>query len=126
MLFTLSGCCVGQDLLPEGPVEASLRKNVTLKTLVDLKDDFITFTWFFDRGSRLVPIVTVTPAEETVAEDYQGRVHVNQTNGFLTLGPLKTSDRGYYIATMVTSATKTTGQTMLRVLGESFFSFRGA
>lgn len=102
-------------------MEAVLNKNVTFKTLVDLKADFITFVWSFYRGSELIPIVTVTPTGETVAAGYQGRVWVNRTNGFLTLGPLKAEDRGYYNATMVTSEMEKTGETMLRVLGESFF-----
>nr|XP_046274618.1 uncharacterized protein LOC124075182 isoform X3 [Scatophagus argus] len=117
LLFVITGCCVGQDLLPDGPVEAVLRKNVTFETLVDFKDDFITFTWYFSRGSELKPIVTVTPTGETVSEGYQGRVQVNRTNGFLTLGPLKANDRGYYKATMVTSKKRLTGETMLRILG---------
>lgn len=120
MFFFFSGCCAGQHLLPEGPVEAVLRKNVTFKTLVDLKN-FSTFVWFFNRGTGQVPIVTVTPTGVTVAEGYQGRVQVNRTNGFLTLGPLMENDRGYYNATMVTSEMIKTGETMLRVLGESFF-----
>ncbi|KAG8004928.1 hypothetical protein GBF38_010767, partial [Nibea albiflora] len=112
-----SGCCVGQDLLPEGPVSGRFKKNVTFRTLIDLKDDFISFVWHFDRGSRLVPIVTVTPAGVTVGEDYQGRAWVNRTNGFLTLGPLKQNDRGYYVATMVTSKVNKTEEIMLRILG---------
>lgn len=102
-------------------MEAVLRKNVTFKTLVDLRDDFITFVWSFNHGSQLVPIVTVTPTGETVAEGYQGRVLVNRTNGFLTLGSVEAKDRGYYYATIVTSEKIKTGETMLRVLGESFF-----
>lgn len=101
-------------------MEAVLKKNVTFKTLVDLKN-FSSFVWFFNRGTVQVPVVTVTPTGETVAEGYQGRVQVNRTNGFLTLGPLMANDRGYYNATMVTSETIKTGETMLRVLGESFF-----
>ncbi len=119
MLFIISGCGVGQDLLPESPVEGNVKQNVTFKTLVDLKDDFITFAWFFNLGNLLKPIVILTPTGETVAEDYQGRVHVNRTNGFLTLGPLQASDRGYYNATMVTSAVTKTGETMLRIRGEA-------
>lgn len=104
-------------------MEAVFRKNVTFKTLVDLEDDFITFVWSFNRGSELVPIVTVTPTGETVAEGYQGRVLVNRTNGYLTLGPLEAKDKGYYHATMVTSEEMKTGETMLRVLGESFLIY---
>ncbi len=105
-------------------MEAVLRKNVTFKTLVDLKN-FSTFVWFFNRGTGQVPIVTVTPTGETVAKGYQGRVQVNRTNGFLTLGPLMANDRGYYNATMVTSEMIKTGETMLRVQGESFFGLIG-
>lgn len=110
---------MGHGLLPQGPVEAVLGKNVTFKTLVDLKHNFSTFVWYFNHGSVLVPIVTVTPVGQTVADGYKGRVQVNRTNGFLTLGPLDKKDRGYYNATMVTSEVKKTGETMLRILGES-------
>lgn len=95
-----------------------MRKNATFKTLVDLEADFISFAWSFSRGSELVPIVTVTPAGQAVAEGYLGRVLVNKTNGFLTLGPLEAKDRGYYHAAMVTSEMIRSDETMLRVLGE--------
>lgn len=114
-----SGHCAGQDLLPDGPVEAIVKKNVTLETLVDLTENFTKFAWSFQRGSELVPIITITPTGDTVAQSYQGRVLVNRTNGFLTLIKVEARDRGYYYATMQTSELVKTGETMLRVLGES-------
>lgn len=100
-------------------MEAIVKKNVTFETSVALTDNFTEFVWSFDRCGELVPITTITPTGQTVAESYQGRVLVNQTNGFLTLTKVEERDRGYYYATMQTSEFVKTGETMLRVLGES-------
>lgn len=58
------------------------------------------------------------PWESVVFEGYQGRVTLNQTNGFLTLGPLTTIDNGEYYVNILTTKGVKTGVTKLRVLGE--------
>lgn len=100
-------------------MEAVVKRNVTFETLVDLTENFTEFVWSFDRCGEVMPIITVTPTEQTVAEGYQRRVLLNQTNGFLTLTKVEERDRGFYYATMKTSECVKTGETILRVLGES-------
>ncbi|XP_071369410.1 cell adhesion molecule CEACAM3 isoform X1 [Centroberyx affinis] len=116
-LLSLIGCCAGQDALPEGPVDAVLGRHVTFKTQINLKEPFVAVVWSFYDRTELVPIVTVTSAGDKVADDYKGRVSVNRTNGFLTLGPLEAKDSGDYSFVVVTASEGTkTGETKLRVL----------
>uniref|UniRef100_UPI003AAC792B uncharacterized protein n=1 Tax=Centroberyx gerrardi TaxID=166262 RepID=UPI003AAC792B len=116
-LLSLIGCCAGQDLLPVGPVDAVLGRNVTFETLIDPKQPFIAIVWSFSDGTDLISIVTVTDAAVTVADGYKGRVSVNRTNRFLTLGPLEAKDNGDYSISLVTATEGTkTGETKLRVL----------
>uniref|UniRef100_UPI003AAAD9F5 cell adhesion molecule CEACAM20-like isoform X3 n=1 Tax=Centroberyx gerrardi TaxID=166262 RepID=UPI003AAAD9F5 len=116
-LLSLIGCCAGQDLLPEGPVDAVLGKTVTFKTLMDPKQPYIAIVWSFSDGTDLIPIVTVTDVAVTVTDGYKGRVSVNRTNGSLTLGPLEAKDNGdYSISLMTATEGIKTGETKLRVL----------
>lgn len=94
-------------------------EKVTLKTLIDPREEFSAIAWFFNDGSGLKRVVTVTRGfESVVSEDYQGSATVNQTNGFLTLGPLAAKDDGEYYVNVFTSKGVKTGETKLRVLGE--------
>uniref|UniRef100_A0A8P4GGX2 Ig-like domain-containing protein n=2 Tax=Dicentrarchus labrax TaxID=13489 RepID=A0A8P4GGX2_DICLA len=118
LLFLLSfiGCCAGTDILPTGPVDAILGRNVTLKTLLD-KPEFSFLVWNFNGGTEAVNVVTVTKTALKVNPDYQGRVSVNRTNGYLTLASLKADDSGDYSLTLTTeTADTTTGEIKLRVL----------
>ncbi|XP_034561521.1 carcinoembryonic antigen-related cell adhesion molecule 5-like isoform X2 [Notolabrus celidotus] len=119
LLFLLSflGCCSGVDILPEGPVDVVLGKNVTLKTLL-VKPTYAFLLWSFNDGTDAVNVATVSPAGTKVSEaKYQGRVMVNSTNGFLTLGSVKSEDSGDYALNMITSdGTTQTGNIELRVL----------
>ncbi|XP_042361969.1 carcinoembryonic antigen-related cell adhesion molecule 5-like [Plectropomus leopardus] len=119
LLFLLSfiGCCAGEDVLPPGPVDAILGKNVTLKTLVD-KPDYTVIIWNFNDGTVSGNVVTAAKgAGVTVSEEYTGRASMNETNGYLTLGPLKAEDSGEYTISIVIAGSPTkTGETELRVL----------
>ncbi|XP_070778149.1 cell adhesion molecule CEACAM5 isoform X3 [Enoplosus armatus] len=115
-LLSLLGCCAGQAILPEGPVEAILGRNVTLKTLLD-KPEYAFITWNFNNGTKEVHVVTVSPTVVSVNAPYQGRVSINQTNGFLYLGPLKSGDSGDYSVSMIAPTGETrTGDIKLGVL----------
>lgn len=56
--------------------------------------------------------------ETVVLEGFQGRVTVNQTNGFLTLGPLATTDSGNYYVSIYIAKRLKSGVTNLQVLGK--------
>ncbi len=100
-------------------MDAVSGKNVTFKTLIDPKEEFNATAWFFSNGGELMRVATVSRSGESlVFEGHQGRVTVNQTNGFLTLGPLAMIDNGDYYVNIFTAKGVKTGETKLRVLGE--------
>ncbi|XP_059205786.1 carcinoembryonic antigen-related cell adhesion molecule 1-like [Centropristis striata] len=104
------------NILPDGPVDASLGKDVTLKTMFD-KAEYIIILWNYSDGTDQVNVATVSAGGVKVAAPYEGRVTVNTTNGYLTITGLKSEDSGDYSISLVTpeSITKT-GETKLRVL----------
>ncbi|XP_029519347.1 carcinoembryonic antigen-related cell adhesion molecule 1-like [Oncorhynchus nerka] len=119
ILLSAVGCCNGQSVLPAGPLEGVLGKNVTFKTIIIPTDvgNFITVSWNFNGGSGLVPVVTSAPKGETVGAGYAGRVSLNSSTGVLNLASLTAKDGGDYAVTMVTStAVQRTGATLLKVL----------
>ncbi|KAM8767078.1 cell adhesion molecule CEACAM5 [Acanthopagrus schlegelii] len=96
VLLCFTGSCVGQDdILPDGPVDAIVGRNVTIKTLLN-NPAFMVMTWSYSDGAELASIVAVAQGSFKVSNAYVGRVWVNVTNGDLTLGPLKTTDSGDY------------------------------
>ncbi|XP_029299131.1 carcinoembryonic antigen-related cell adhesion molecule 5 [Cottoperca gobio] len=117
-LFLLSfiGCCAGQSILPDGPVDVILGRNVTLKTLVD-KPDFAFMIWNFNNEKDQVHVATRSPTGIKVNKPYEGRVAVNETNGFLTLTFLTSADSGDFSLNIISSDGGTkTGEINLRVL----------
>ncbi|XP_060915228.1 carcinoembryonic antigen-related cell adhesion molecule 6 isoform X2 [Labrus mixtus] len=112
LLFLLSfiGCRAGKPILPEGPVDAVLGKNVTLKTLVD-NPTYNVIIWNFEGNN----IITLYPESLTVSDLYKGRVSINRTNGYLTLSSVKSEDSGDYTITILSTTTET-DQIKLRVL----------
>ncbi|XP_034061041.1 carcinoembryonic antigen-related cell adhesion molecule 5-like [Gymnodraco acuticeps] len=116
LLLSFLGCCAGQNVLPDGPVEAILGKSVTLKTLVD-KPVYFFIIWNHNNGSEQTHVATASHTGVKVNDPYIGRVTVNQTNGYLHLEGLLASDNGDYSIQIVTDdGTTTTGDIHLRVL----------
>ncbi|XP_047460678.1 carcinoembryonic antigen-related cell adhesion molecule 2-like isoform X2 [Mugil cephalus] len=114
LVLCLSGCCSAQDALPDGPVEAVVGSNVTLKTL--LKEAvYDVILWNFSDGKDSINVVTLRASGPKVSERFAGRVSVDKATGALTLGPLKVEDGGDYSISAVGDATWT-GETKLRVL----------
>ncbi|KAM4724969.1 cell adhesion molecule CEACAM20 [Anableps anableps] len=101
LLFLLSftGCCVGSDILPKGPVDVILGNNVTLNVL-RVKQPGDIMVWSTQRGS----IITLRPNTVIVNEAYTGRASINTTNGYLTLKSLKLEDTGDYILNILPEA----------------------
>ncbi len=111
--------------LPEGPVVAVSGETVTFRTLINPAEKMDSINWYF--APLRYPIASVGGSEDImVPGDYQGRVAVNLTNGFLTLGPLALTDSGEYFVNIFMAEGRMTGNTKLQVLGELLSSTRGA
>ncbi|KAM6904232.1 cell adhesion molecule CEACAM5 isoform 1-T2 [Lycodopsis pacificus] len=113
-LLSFIGLCGGQSILPPGPIDASVGKTVTLKTLVD-KPAYIAIVWNYSNGKDSVNVVTGSKDAVTVGKPYEGRATLNMTNGHLTIGPLKAADSGDYSISIVSTGSRT-GEIKLRVL----------
>ncbi|KAM6974272.1 LOW QUALITY PROTEIN: cell adhesion molecule CEACAM20-like [Tautogolabrus adspersus] len=114
LLFLLSfiGCRAQEPILPGGPVDAVLGKNVTLTTLVK-NPSYAFMIWNFEGNN----VLTVSPTSLTVSDAYKGRASINSTNGYLTLSSLKSEDSGDYTITIVSPAGVTKSDLItLRVL----------
>ncbi|XP_044192063.1 carcinoembryonic antigen-related cell adhesion molecule 1-like [Thunnus albacares] len=118
LLFLLSfiGCCAAQDILPDGPLDAVLGKNVTITTLLD-KPVYAFIIWNFNDGKEQINIATAGPEGLKVNALYEGRVSINRTNGNLFLSSLKSEDNGdYSISILTTDGSTKTAEIKLRVL----------
>uniref|UniRef100_A0AAQ4QSN9 Ig-like domain-containing protein n=2 Tax=Gasterosteus aculeatus aculeatus TaxID=481459 RepID=A0AAQ4QSN9_GASAC len=116
LLLCVVGCCAQSAVLPPGPIDAILGGNVTLKTIGG-KLDFNFLIWNFNDGSKSINIVTASASGVKVGTAFTGRASLNVTNGYLTIGPLKSEDSGDYAITINPSAGDTvTGEVQLRVL----------
>eukprot|EP00064_Thunnus_orientalis_P023166 superscaffoldBa00008498_g23397 len=118
LLFLLSfiGCCAAQDILPDGPLDAVLGKNVTIATLLD-KPVYAFIIWNFNDGKEQTNIATAGPEGLKVNAPYEGRVSINRTNGNLFLSSLKSEDNGdYSISILTTDGSTKTAEIKLRVL----------
>ena len=112
-----AGSCVGDSLLPAGPVDVVLGGSLTLQILVEKqKDDIII--WNFSDGQEQINIGTLRPSGAFIAEPYQGRASINSSNGYLTLSSLKPDDSGDFSINLVRTTTQT-AEVKVRVLGES-------
>uniref|UniRef100_A0A8D3E316 Ig-like domain-containing protein n=1 Tax=Scophthalmus maximus TaxID=52904 RepID=A0A8D3E316_SCOMX len=118
LFLCVIGCCAGQDILPDGPVDAVLGRDLVLATLFHEKPDYSFMIWSFNGGSEPVSVATLGATSGlTVNPDYEGRVSVNATNGYLSLTSLKSEDTGDYSFTIVsTKGVTKTAEIKLRVL----------
>ncbi|XP_054620626.1 carcinoembryonic antigen-related cell adhesion molecule 6 [Dunckerocampus dactyliophorus] len=115
-LLCFLGCCAARDILPPGPVDAIVGKNVTLGTLLD-RPTYSFIIWNFSNGREQVNVATLGPAGIKVNEAYQGRVDVDRQNGSLRLSALTTADSGDFIVNILNAEGQTeTGDIHLRVL----------
>ncbi|XP_031598163.1 carcinoembryonic antigen-related cell adhesion molecule 5-like [Oreochromis aureus] len=113
LLLPLLGCCVGQGILPEGPVAALVGGNVTLKTTITDQNPSVII-WTFNGQ---ISVATFSSGNLKVAPAYTGRVSLNPTDGSLTLSALKPGDSGDYILNVITSdGTTLAGETKLQVV----------
>ncbi|XP_034401554.1 carcinoembryonic antigen-related cell adhesion molecule 5 [Cyclopterus lumpus] len=111
LLFSFMGCCVGE--LRE--VEAVLGKKVTLEHKFPMPD-YVVLLWNFNDGSQSGNAVTSSVAGLQVNARFTGRLTLNTTSGFLTLGPLTAADSGDYTVSIVSVRGTQTEEMALRVL----------
>jgi len=111
-----SGCYAGKDILPKGPVEGILKRNVTLKVLAQKKSND-TIIWYFRDRDEWINIATLHQTELNISDRYEGRASINSSNGYLTLSYLTCEDSGDYSITIIRDVVITVEIT-LRVLGE--------
>ncbi|XP_032375730.1 carcinoembryonic antigen-related cell adhesion molecule 1 [Etheostoma spectabile] len=118
LLLSFIGCCAGQNILPNGPVDAVLGSNVTLRTTLVAKPVYAFIVWNTNKGGAQTHVATLTSAGGlNVNSPYTGRVAINSTTGFLYLGPVTAADSGHYsISILSPDGQTTTGETQLRVL----------
>ncbi|XP_072304429.1 cell adhesion molecule CEACAM20-like isoform X2 [Eucyclogobius newberryi] len=112
----LSGLTVSQDdILLDGPVEALLGKDVTIKTLLS-KPAFTFIIWNYSDGKDQTHIATLGALGLKTNTPYNDRVSIS-TDGHLTLKGLQAKDSGAYSISVVTAAGDTqTAETDLRVI----------
>lgn len=110
LLLPLLGCCVGQGILPAGPVSALVGGNVTLKPLISSPPSVIT--WAFNGPNGVATFVGGTV---TVEDAYTGRASLNSTDGSLTLSALTPGDSGDYSVNVITTRAQF-GETKLLVV----------
>lgn len=114
-----AGCCAAQEILPEGPVEGIVGRNVTLKTLLD-KPVYSFIVWNFNDGTEQNNIATLTKTSLRVSDGYKDRASIDDVTGSLSLVGLKPEDNGDYSITILTEdGTTRTAEIRLQVLGES-------
>ncbi|KAM7373700.1 hypothetical protein PAMP_008534 [Pampus punctatissimus] len=118
LLFLLSfiGCCASQHILPEGPLDGVLGKNVTFTTLLD-KPNYQLVIWNFKNEHDSVNIATRSSTGLNVNDHYKGRVNIDSVNGNLFLSSLQPEDSGdYNIVVVKTGPVTETADITLRVL----------
>ncbi|XP_035038208.2 carcinoembryonic antigen-related cell adhesion molecule 2 [Hippoglossus stenolepis] len=117
LLFVcLIGCGSAQDILPEGPVDAVLSRDIVLTTLLT-KPDYTAIFWSFNDGIEVTNVATMSAAGLKLKPAYEGRVTLNATNGFLTLKSLTSKDSGEYTINILFNDGNTrTAEIELRVL----------
>ncbi|XP_026155828.1 carcinoembryonic antigen-related cell adhesion molecule 5 [Mastacembelus armatus] len=115
LLFSV-GCCAAQRVLPPGPVDAVLGKDVTFQTLVN-KPDYAFIVWNFNNGKEQINVATASATGVKVHTLYTDRVSMNRTTGSMTLKAVKTEDSGLYgISIISPDGTTQTAEIQLRVL----------
>ncbi|XP_061679633.1 carcinoembryonic antigen-related cell adhesion molecule 5-like [Syngnathoides biaculeatus] len=118
LLLGMSGwrSAAARDILPPGPVDAAVGKNVTLVTLLQ-NPEYSFIIWNFNDGREQIHVATVGSAGLKVNAPYLGRASVDATSGALRLSALTTGDSGDFSVSVVNADGGTeTAEIRLRVL----------
>uniref|UniRef100_A0A087XIK9 Ig-like domain-containing protein n=1 Tax=Poecilia formosa TaxID=48698 RepID=A0A087XIK9_POEFO len=112
LLSVKSGFSAGEKVLPDGPLDVLLGKDLTINLLRPTgKDDIITWNY---KGST--SIGTVRPGAVTITDQYKGRASINVTDGSLTLKSIKSEDSGDYNVVIIGLTTTIPAEVKIRVL----------
>ncbi|XP_068603614.1 carcinoembryonic antigen-related cell adhesion molecule 5 [Brachionichthys hirsutus] len=115
LALTLTACTC-TDILPKGPVDAVLGRNVTITPLVE-KSTHTVIIWNHHDSTDTTNVVTFTNSAIKYNEPYEGRALLDETTGRLTLRALRADDSGEYGVTFVSQQGDTrAGEITLRVL----------
>ncbi|XP_073667811.1 cell adhesion molecule CEACAM6-like [Paramisgurnus dabryanus] len=92
-------------------------KNVVFapEDLPYIPSQIIFIAWAFGVDN----IISFNNGENKVSQEYEGRVNLNTTTAALELKNLRLNDSGSYKLTVITTSQTSTGQTSLKVYGES-------
>lgn len=116
------GLCVGQNVLPPGPLTGAIGGRVKFTTtLSPPAKPFVSVSWTFNR----VNIITSTTVNITNA-DHKDRISLDRTTGSLELWNLGLRDQGEYRVSIIPDgALELQGATTLDVYGgPQFYSWQ--
>ncbi|XP_054878568.1 carcinoembryonic antigen-related cell adhesion molecule 5-like [Poeciliopsis prolifica] len=112
LLLSQFGCSAGDKVLPDGPLDALLGKDLTINLLSPIEQSDI-LTWSFKSSTS---IGTLRGGSATITVAYKDRASINITNGALTLKSLKSADSGDYNVVIIGNAGGIPGEVKIRVL----------
>ncbi|CAL8247463.1 unnamed protein product [Lota lota] len=97
-VVSLKGVCVGESILPAGPLSGTVGRAVQFSTMLEPSTrPFISVGWSF-RGRNFITY-TVT-GRDFVDETYANRVTLDRTTGSLELRNLALADSGEYLVSI--------------------------
>lgn len=107
--------CVGEGILPPGPLSGALGGTVKFTTtLRPPENPFVSVSWSF-KGDN---IITSTSSNNATDPRYADRISLDRATGTLELRDLVQGDNGEYTFTIVPyGGLQTQGQTTLDVYG---------
>ncbi|XP_014904319.1 carcinoembryonic antigen-related cell adhesion molecule 2 isoform X1 [Poecilia latipinna] len=112
LLSVKSGFSAGEKVLPDGPLDVLLGKDLTINLLRPTgKDDIITWNY---KGST--SIGTVRSGTVIITDQYKGRASINVTDGSLTLKSIKPEDSGDYNVVIIGLTATIPAEVKIRVL----------
>ena len=110
----LSGVCVGEGILPSGPLSGAVSGKVRFTT--DLRPSqvpFLSVSWTF-KGTNVI----TSTSTNISGPIYAGRILLDRATGSLELRNLALEDSGEYTVTIIPDAgLQKQGSTMLNVYG---------
>ncbi|KAJ3598460.1 hypothetical protein NHX12_001970 [Muraenolepis orangiensis] len=96
--LTLSGVCIGEGILPAGPLSGAIRGAVSLSTTLEpTARPFVSVSWTF-KGNNFITFTST--GSDFVERLYTDRVTLDRTTGTLELRDLTLGDGGEYLVSI--------------------------